>query len=83
MARDADVVLYGTSWCEVCAQARAHLDARGVAYFSRDIETDPDAFDAYRAQGGNGAVPLLVVGGETLTGFNPEMLDARLAQLGD
>lgn len=78
-ARQAEVVLYMTSWCEVCAAARQHLDARGVDYVARDIEADPAAFEDYRALGGTGAVPLLVIGGETMTGFNAEAVDARLA----
>ena len=77
-ARDADVVVYVTSWCEVCAAARDHLDSRGVRYVARDIEADPAAFDDYQALGGTGAVPMLVIHGETMTGFNPDAVDARL-----
>ena len=79
---EADVVLYVTSWCGVCARARAHLDAKQVAYVALDIEADAEAYDAYRARGGTGAVPLIVIGDETMTGFNAEMVDSRLAQLG-
>ena len=75
---DAEVVVYVTSWCAVCKQAREHLDSRGVAYVARDIETDPGAYDDYRALGGTGAVPLMVIRGETVTGFNADAVDARL-----
>ena len=76
--RDAEVVVYVTSWCEVCQEAEAHLAKRGIAYVARDIEKDPAAYDAYRALGGNGAVPMTVIRGETLSGFNSDMMDARL-----
>ncbi|MEM1054620.1 MAG: glutaredoxin family protein [Bacteroidota bacterium] len=77
-AAEAEVVVYQTSWCPVCKEAREHLEARGVPFVARDIETDPAAFDAYRELGGNGAVPLLVIRGETVTGFNAEAVDVRL-----
>ncbi|MEM6328066.1 MAG: glutaredoxin domain-containing protein [Bacteroidota bacterium] len=77
-AATAEVVVYVTSWCEVCATAQAHLDTRGIEYVTRDIETEPDAFDDYRARGGTGVIPMLVVRGETLMGFDPEAVDARL-----
>jgi len=75
---NADVVVYVTSWCDVCAAAREHLDVRGIDYVARDIEASPEAYDAYRARGGTGAVPMIVIGDETLMGFNPETVDARL-----
>ncbi len=77
----ADVIVYVTSWCEECDQAQAHLDASGVDYLARDIETRPEAYDAYRARGGAGAVPMIVIGDETLVGFDPETVDLRLAAL--
>lgn len=77
-AQDAEVVVYQTSWCPVCKQAREHLDARGIAYVARDIEADPAAYDDYRALGGTGAVPLLVIHGESMFGFNADAVDHRL-----
>ena len=81
-AAQSDVVVYVTSWCAVCEQARAHLDAKGVSYYARDIEKDAAAFEAYQALGGTGAVPYFVIGGETMSGFNAQAIDARLAALG-
>ena len=81
-AAEAEVVVYVTAWCEVCTQAREHLDARGTAYLARDIETDPAAYEDYRALGGDGALPMVVIGGEAAPGFTPEMLDARLDAAG-
>lgn len=77
-ARDAEVVVYVTSWCGVCEQTQAHLKKRGVEFVARDIERDPNAYDDYRQLGGNGTVPLLVIRGETMSGFNADMVDARL-----
>ncbi|OZC04294.1 glutaredoxin family protein [Rubricoccus marinus] len=82
MAASAEVVVYVTSWCEVCAQARAHLESKGVEYVARDIEKSPEAYDAYRARGGSGGVPLIVIGDEALMGFNPESVDVRLRAAG-
>jgi glutaredoxin len=81
-AEEAEVVVYVAPWCSVCEQARAHLDARGARYVARDIEADPAAFDAYRAAGGAGGIPYFVIGGDAMSGFNADALDARLAALG-
>lgn len=75
----ADVVLYVTSWCEECDEARDQLDARGITYVARDIETDEAAYDAYRARGGAGVVPLAVVRGEVLPDASPETVEAHLS----
>ncbi|MEL6614611.1 MAG: glutaredoxin family protein [Bacteroidota bacterium] len=82
MASDARIVMYSTEWCDLCDDARAVLDARGVDYVELDIQKDETALDAYATRGGTGAVPLLVIGGESMSGFNAEALDARLRAVG-
>lgn len=77
-AASGEIVLYEAAWCSVCDSARAYLDRHGVAYVARDVEVDPAAREAYRALGGAGALPLLVIGADTLTGFTPEQMDLRL-----
>lgn len=77
-AASGAIVVYEAAWCRVCDSARTYLDRRGLAYVARDIEMDPAAREAYRALGGSGALPLLRIGADTLTGFTPERMDARL-----
>lgn len=82
MVSDARVVMYSTEWCELCGDARDLLDARGIDYQEMDIQESDDAMNAYVARGGTGALPLLVIGGESMSGFNAEAVDARLRAVG-
>lgn len=69
------VVLYSTSWCGYCKQARAYFQQNGISYTDRDIEKDPAAKRAYEQLQGHG-VPLIMIGSQRLEGFNPESFAA-------
>ena len=62
-------VLYATSWCGYCKQARAYMAKNGIEYVEFDIEKDPGAQAAYSRYKGRG-VPFLVMGAQTLRGFS-------------
>lgn len=65
-----EVVLYATSWCGACKKAKAFLDRRGVAYTEYDVERSAEGRRQFQALGGRG-VPLMVIDGTTVIGYNP------------
>ncbi len=76
------VVLYGTSWCGACAQARAWLKANGVPFADKDVEKDERAAAEMqrkmrRANMAFGGVPVIDAMGELMLGFD----ERRLAKL--
>ena len=71
------VVLYTTSTCPYCAQARALLAREGVIYRERNIESDTQARAEYRRLAGQG-VPLLVIEGEVIRGYRAQQILAQL-----
>lgn len=76
------IVLYGTSWCGACAQARSWFRARGIPFADKDIEKDPRAaaemqHKMRRANLPFGGVPVIDLRGELMLGFD----EARVAQL--
>jgi len=76
------VVMYATSWCPYCAKARAYFAESGIAYVEHDVEKSATARAEFKRLGGR-AVPLIVVGGETMDGFSEvgfEFLMARVAR---
>jgi glutaredoxin len=75
------VVLYATSWCGYCAQARAYFAKKGVPYIERDVEKSADAHAEFKRLGGRG-VPLIVHGDNVMRGFREQSLDALLARNG-
>ena len=79
------VVVYGTSWCAVCAEARAWLDARGVVYTAYDVDRDAaaaiaaaDTLDALGVTADR--VPVIDVAGRVVVGFDPTLLATILGE---
>jgi glutaredoxin len=73
------VVMYATSWCPYCAQARAYFGRKGITYTEYDIEKSATAKAEFRRLGGRG-VPLILVGREKMSGFSEQGMDALLAR---
>ncbi|HYR34744.1 MAG TPA: glutaredoxin family protein [Burkholderiales bacterium] len=81
VATTIPVVMYATSWCGYCAQARAHFARRGIAYIEYDVEKSPAAHAEFKRLGGRG-VPLIVHGANVMRGFREQSFDALLARNG-
>lgn len=84
---DGKVELYATSWCPYCHEAKAYLEANGVAYVEYDVELDEAAqqrhqqlLGDYRQEGRVG-VPLLVVGENVYLGFDEQTMESALQAL--
>jgi glutaredoxin len=68
-ANQPTVILYGTTWCGVCAAAREYFAKNGIEYTYMDIESSTQAYEEHKKLGGNG-VPYIVVGDEVVHGFS-------------
>lgn len=77
----ATVTLYATQWCPYCEKSRDLFASLGVEYREHDIETSDTARQQYERLGGGG-VPLIVIDGEIVRGFDRERLMALLAPSG-
>lgn len=67
-ARNNPVTLYTGGSCAPCDQARSFLKQRGIPYAEKTVSTADDQQKLTEA-GGDGQVPLLVVGRHKLSGF--------------
>jgi glutaredoxin len=65
------VVMYATSWCPYCQQARNYFRQQDIPYIEHDIEKDAAARRAYKDFGGRG-VPVIFVGKRRMNGFSIE-----------
>lgn len=72
-----DIKIYTTSTCGYCHQAKQFLNERGVKYIEYDVSRDQTAANEMIKQTGQMGVPVIVVNGEVVVGFNR----ARLEQL--
>ena len=84
---NADVVIYGASWCGACRQAEAYLRSRNVAFVEKDIERDPGAQQEMvrkaQAQGLNPTgIPVIDFRGRILLGFDRGSIDRLIASGG-
>ncbi len=77
----SNVVLYGTTSCPYCIQARAFLRERNIPFIDRDVANSSQGRREF-AQLGKQAVPVILVGERLLTGFNPAHLESALSKAG-
>ena len=83
---DNEVIMFSTSWCGVCANARRWFRNKGIAIVEKDIEEDAAAeadlqkraaqvgVDRSRLTG----VPIIWVNGQLFPGFDPGKISAAL-----
>jgi mycoredoxin len=66
------IVMYGTTWCGVCRQARQFMADNGLQYREIDADATPGAWDKIQQLTGRRAVPVIIVDGElTPAGLSP------------
>lgn len=73
----ADVIVYTSNTCPYCTLAKNYLTEKGVSYTEKNVQTDKEARKELMAMGHMG-VPVLVVDGEEIVGFDKEKLDDLL-----
>ena len=71
------VVMYTTATCPACKAAKAYMAQKGVHYEEHDVNTSPEAREAFLKLGGHG-VPLILIGSEKMEGFDPGRLSKLL-----
>ncbi len=75
----ANVVVYTSSTCPYCVSAKDYLKEKGIAYTEKNVQTDKDARKELMAMGHMG-VPVLVIDGEEVVGFDKAKIDSLLAK---
>ena len=78
-ARPGDIVMFTTSDCPYCAQARKWFGEHRVAYSECNTTVDAACLAAYEKLAAPG-VPTLVVKGQRQVGFQPERVAQALAR---
>lgn len=74
---DAPVVVFSTSTCPHCADARRLLGELGVQYRDFVVDQDEGAKRRFKALGGEG-VPLLFIGDRRIEGFREAVIRESL-----
>jgi glutaredoxin 3 len=74
-----DVKIYTTPTCGYCRQAKKFLGELGVNYTERDVSRDRAAAEEMVGLTGQMGVPVIVVDGQVVIGFNRARLEQLLA----
>ena len=79
------IVIYSTSWCPNCKDAKAYFNSKGTPFIEKDIEKDPAAKSEMeqkaRAQGIDpSGVPVIDVCGTMVVGFDANRIEQILAE---
>lgn len=71
------VVLYATEWCGYCKKTREFFKQHNIAFVEYDIEKSPEGKAQYDQLRGSG-IPLIVIRGEVMRGYDPGALARAL-----
>jgi glutaredoxin len=83
-AAPPQVDLYITSWCPYCKKAMAFLRGNNIAFSAYDIEQDFAAASRKKQLDPNySGVPLAIINGVKIRGFDEEEFQAALANKSD
>jgi len=76
--QDFPVTLYAAPNCaEICVQARALLNKRGIPYTEKNLVTKED-FDEFKAKTGGNSIPALTIGKSLVNGFEAGRWNSEL-----
>ena len=73
-----NVKVYSTSTCPYCIRVKSYLDSQSVSYENIDVSTDKDGLEEMVRISGQMGVPLIVVDGQMIVGFDKERLQELL-----
>jgi glutaredoxin-like YruB-family protein len=74
------VTVYTTPTCGFCHQVKTYLRQRGVPFAEHDVSQDPQAAAEMVRLSGQRGVPVVVMDGQVVVGFNRPRIDQLLAQ---
>ncbi|MFC1967444.1 Uxx-star family glutaredoxin-like (seleno)protein [Chloroflexota bacterium] len=74
-----DVKVYTTPTCGYCHQAKDYLNQRGVPFTEFDVSRDRQAGDEMVRLTGQTGVPVIIVEGQVIIGFDRPRLESLLA----
>jgi len=64
------IIVYSTSTCPHCIQAKKFLDDSGIQYENFDVSVDSSKIDEMVKKSGQMGVPVIDIEGEIVVGFD-------------
>ncbi len=76
---DKKVAIYSTPTCPYCKRAKEYLSRKGIPYVDFNVAEDKDKAKEMIQKSGQMGVPVIIIDGEVLVGFNQARLDSLLS----
>ncbi|MFY0542896.1 glutaredoxin family protein [Brevibacillus sp. H7] len=76
----AKAIVYSSTNCGFCKQLKSYLEEQNIAYEERNIDEN-EAYREELSRLGMMSVPLTLIGGKQILGFNPNRIKKALASL--
>lgn len=73
----ANVTVYTSSTCPHCVTAKDYLKEKNVEFVEKNVQTDPEARKELIKMGHMG-VPVVVIDGEEIVGFDKAKIDSLI-----
>jgi len=73
------ITIYTRNDCVQCHATKRAMEIRGVAFEMVNVDLQPDAADALRAQGFR-QLPVVIAGETSWSGFRPDMINRLQTQ---
>lgn len=74
------IVIYSTPTCPYCKRAKDYFSQKGISYTDINVAVDKEKSKEMIQKSGQMGVPVIIVDGEIVVGFNQAKLDELLAK---
>jgi len=74
----SDIKVYTTATCPWCTKVKNYLSEKGLKYQEIDVGRDSESVEEMIALTGQRNVPVTVIDGEVVVGFDREALEEQL-----
>ena len=75
------IVVYSSNMCGACEMVKGFLSLRMVEFVEKNVSTDLDG-RAELVSMGYDSTPVTIIGRRQITGFDTDLIDDALAELG-
>lgn len=77
------IKVYSSDSCGYCQKLKSYLDSRNISYTVIDVnESEDNAYELIRLTG-QSAIPVTIIGDETIIGFDKPAIDKALENYKD
>ena len=74
----SEIKVYTTATCPWCTKVKSYLSDKGLEYQEIDVGRDSESVEEMIALTGQRNVPVTVIDGEVIVGFDREALEGQL-----